>query len=105
MLPSRQRTHDPRCEQKRDRDGRASAGFPVSEILPNACYSISSEERLGGALGLARLLTSLLFGVKANDPFVFVAVGSVLALIALAECWIPARRATRIDPATALRYE
>jgi putative ABC transport system permease protein len=60
---------------------------------------------LAGAYGISRLLTSLLFGVKPNDPFTFAAVAVVLALISLVACWIPARRATRVDPLAALRYE
>jgi putative ABC transport system permease protein len=60
---------------------------------------------LAAAYGLARLLTAFLFGVKPLDPMVFAAVPAVLALVSLAAIWIPASRATRIDPALALRRE
>jgi putative ABC transport system permease protein len=60
---------------------------------------------LAGAFGVSRLLTALLFGVKPYDPLTFVAVALLLTLIALVACWIPARRATRVDPLLALRYE
>jgi putative ABC transport system permease protein len=58
-----------------------------------------------GAFVLMRLMSSLLFGVNASDPLTFVTVPLVLGLVAFFACLIPARRATRIDPLMALRYE
>jgi ABC-type antimicrobial peptide transport system permease subunit len=55
------------------------------------------------AFGLSRYMANLLFGVQARDPLVFVGVPALLAVIALAAVWIPAARASRIDPLDALR--
>jgi len=60
---------------------------------------------LGAGVALTRLLTSMLFEVKPTDPLTFAAGALILFGAAMAACWIPARRATKVSPLAALRYE
>jgi predicted permease len=60
---------------------------------------------LAGALAVGRLLSSLLYGLPATDPLALASATAVFALVALGACWLPARRASRVDPITALRVE
>ena len=57
------------------------------------------------ALALTRLMTRFLIEVSPSDPLTYITVAALLSAVAFAACWIPARRATRVDPSTALRYE
>ena len=66
---------------------------------------VGAAAGIGVALGVMRYLSSMLYDVHANDPLTMIAVSVLLTLVALAACWIPARRATRVDPIVALRYE
>src|SRR5262245_60636428 len=60
---------------------------------------------LGGALALTRFMETMVFGVSATDPLTYVTIVALLTVVALLACWIPARRATKVDPLLALRYE
>ncbi|MDX2030629.1 MAG: ABC transporter permease [Blastocatellia bacterium] len=90
---------------------RMALGARVSDILTMILKQGLSLALLGiaigtaAALGLMRLLGSLLPGVSASDPATFALVAGLLLLVSLLACWIPARRATRVDPMIALRYE
>ena len=78
------------ADRARRHDGRRWSGIGIG---------------LAGALALSRALASLVFDVPVRDPLTFGAVAAVLALVALAACIIPARKASRVDPMVALRYD
>jgi len=58
-----------------------------------------------GALAATRVLTSVLYGISSTDPLTFCGIALLLVAVALFACWLPARRAAKVDPMEALRYE
>jgi len=90
---------------------RMALGAQLTDVLKlilkqgMALALIGEAIGLAGALALARLFRTLLFGVTPNDAVTFVAVSCVLTSIALLACYLPARRASKVDPLVALRYE
>jgi putative ABC transport system permease protein len=90
---------------------RMALGASPADVLKQVFLEGGRLAALGLALGLiaalalTRLMASLLFGVKPGDPVTLGVAAALLAFVALAACYIPARRATRVDPLVALRYE
>jgi putative ABC transport system permease protein len=83
----------------------ATSGGLMRLILGRGLVLTSAGLIIGfvGAIGLTRLMTTILYGVGARDPGTMLAVASILAGVAVAACYVPARRATKVDPIVALR--
>src|SRR5262249_14850585 len=84
---------------------RASGGRRLHVVQGLRLAVVGVVIGVGAAYGLAKLIQSILFGVNARDPLVFVGIPIVLAAVSLIAVWLPAMRASRVDPLTALRYE
>ena len=85
----------------------AGRGEVLALVLRQALGVTAVGLALGllGAFGATRLLSALLYEVAPTDPATFAVVAALLAVVALAACAVPARRATRVDPLVALRWE
>ena len=83
-------------------------GADVLKLIVGQCMLLAlAGVALGiiGALALTRIMMSLLFGVSATDPLTFIVTSLVLTVVALGASFVPARRAMKVDPMVALRYE
>jgi ABC-type antimicrobial peptide transport system permease subunit len=85
----------------------ANPGSILKLVLGQGFWLVAAGMLLGllGAWGLSRVMEKLLVGIRAADPLTFVSVTLLLVVTALWACYLPARRATKVDPMVALRYE
>jgi ABC-type antimicrobial peptide transport system permease subunit len=85
-----------------------ATSYEVSRMILREALQLISVGIIAGLLGavlLSRLLNSLLFEVSSRDPLTYLAGAALIAAVSLLACLLPARRATRVDPMLALRYE
>jgi ABC-type antimicrobial peptide transport system permease subunit len=99
------------AQQTREIGVRIALGASRSDVLSLVLGRGLRLVAIGAAIGIAasyaltRLMSALLYDIKPTDPVTFAGVTLLLFVVALAACWIPAHRATRVDPMVALRYE
>jgi len=98
-----QRTHEIGIRAALGASPHATLWLVLRQALAMAVAGLAAG--IAASFGLTRLLVAQLFGVKPSDPLTFAAVPLILLAVALAAAWIPAVRATRIDPLTALHHE
>jgi putative ABC transport system permease protein len=98
-----QRTHEIGIRMALGADSRHVLGLVVGQGLPLTLFGIGAG--MAASLAVTRLLASFLYGTTTTDPITFIAVPLLLSCVALLATYIPARRATKVDPLVALRHE